>query len=62
MIPLQIYGNNQIFAEISRKFFQIGDNIGIRVNPSVDDDTTLIILGIVIANHNELEKARRNKN
>ncbi len=48
-------------AEISKKLFKIKDTFGIKIDAGVDDETTMIILGIVIMlahEHEEAEKRR----
>ena len=46
-------------AEISKKFFKIKDTYGIRIDASLDDDSAMLILGIVAMLHHEKEEAKK---
>jgi len=43
-------------AEVSKKLFKIKDTYGLRIDPSVDDDSAMLILGIVAMLHEEKEE------
>jgi uncharacterized protein YxjI len=46
----------QQVAQISKKFFKIKGTYGVKIDSDVDDDTTMLILGIVVMLHHEKEE------
>jgi len=51
---IQKAGND--IAWISKKLFKIKGTYGVKISPDVDDDTAMVILGIVIMLHHEKEE------
>ena len=45
-------------AWISKKLFKIKGTYGIKLEPSLDDDTAMLILGIVVMLHHEKEEEK----
>jgi uncharacterized protein YxjI len=56
-----IQKDDKDIAKIDKKLFKIKDTFGIRINPDVDDYTTMIILGIVIMLQHEHEERERRR-
>ncbi|MHA1731552.1 MAG: LURP-one-related/scramblase family protein [Promethearchaeota archaeon] len=50
-------GKKQL-AEVSKKLFKIRGTYGVKIDPSVDDRTAMLVLGIVISLHHEKEERR----
>ncbi len=48
-------------AEISKKFFKIKDTYGVRIDPDLDDDSAMLVLGIVVMIHNEKEEQEKRR-
>jgi uncharacterized protein YxjI len=48
--------DNKQIAEVSKKLFKIKDTYGVKIDSGVDDDTAMLILGIVIMLHHEKEE------
>ncbi|MBY9007581.1 MAG: LURP-one-related family protein [Candidatus Lokiarchaeota archaeon] len=55
-LKFQILKDNNVIAEISKKLFKIKGTYGVKVNPDLDDDSTMLILGIVLMLHHEKEE------
>ncbi len=55
-LDYEILKENDRVAEISRELFHITDTYGVRIDPGLDDDTAMVILGIVIMLHHEKEE------
>lgn len=53
-----IQKNGKDIAWISKKIFKIKGTYGVKVDPNIDDDTTMLILGIVVMLHHEKEENR----
>ncbi len=53
-----VYKHGKKIAEINQKFFKsiLRDTYGVKVDPNASDETTLTVLGIVIALHHEKEE------
>ncbi len=43
-------------AEITREVFHVRDTYGVRMDPRLDDDTAVVVLGVVIMLHHEAEE------
>lgn len=56
-----IFLEDKQVAEISKKFWKIKDTYGIRIDASVDDDSAMLILGIVAMLHHEKEEAQKRR-
>jgi len=57
-LKYKIFKGNSEFAEISQKLFKIKGTYGVKIDPNADDDTSMLILGIVITLHHEKEEAK----
>lgn len=59
-LKYKILKDNKEVAEINKKFFKsiIKGTYGIKVIPELDDDSTMLVLGIVIMLHHEKEEKR----
>ena len=57
-LKFQILKDENVVAEISKKLFKIKGTYGVKINPDVDDDSAMLILGIVIMIHHEKEEKR----
>jgi uncharacterized protein YxjI len=55
-LDYEIFKENNPVAEISRELFHIRDTYGVRMDPRLDDDTSMVVLGIVIMLHHEREE------
>lgn len=55
-LKYQIFLEDKPVAEVSKKLFKIKDTYGVRINPDVDDDSAMLILGIVVMLHHEKEE------
>lgn len=52
----KIFKEDNPVAEINRELFHIRDAYGVRMDPRLDDDTAMLVLGIVIMLHHEREE------
>ncbi len=59
-LDYKIFKENTVIAEISRELFHITDTYGVRMDPDIDDDTAMVVLGIVIMLHHEKEEGQEN--
>ncbi len=57
-LKYEINKNGKQIAEISKKLFKIRDTYGVRISNEASDDDTMLILGIVISLHHEMEEAK----
>ena len=57
-LKYQILKENKLIAEISQKLFKIKGTYGVKISPDVDDDTAMLILGIIITLHHEKEESK----
>ena len=59
-LKYKILKDNKVVAEINKKFFKsiLKGTYGIKVIPELDDDSTMLVLGIVIMLHHEKEEKR----
>ncbi len=57
-LKYKILEGKKEIAEISKKLFKIKGTYGVKISDEVSDDTTLLILGIVISLHHEKEERR----
>lgn len=55
-LKFKILKDDNVVAEISKKLFKIKGTYGVTVNPNLDDDSTMLILGIVLMLHHEKEE------
>ncbi len=60
-LKYQIYKDDKEIAGISKKFWAIRGTYGIKISPELDDETTMLVLGIVVMLHHEKEEARNRK-
>jgi uncharacterized protein YxjI len=58
-LKYQIFLEDKPVAEVSKKLFKIKDTYGLRIDPSVDDDSAMLILGIVVMLHEEKEEQEK---
>jgi len=58
-LKYQIFLEDKPVAEISSKLFKIKNTYGLKIDPSVDDDSAMLILGIVAMIHEEKEERRK---
>ena len=45
-------------AWVNKKLFKIKGTYGVKLDPELDDDTAMLILGIVVMLHHEKEESR----
>ncbi len=59
-LKFKILKNNKVVAEIHKKLFKslIKGTYGIKMTPDLDDDSAMLILGIVLMLHHEKEENR----
>jgi len=57
-LKYKILKDGKDMAEISKKLFKIKGTYGVKINPDVSDDMTMLILGIVVMLHHEKEENR----
>jgi uncharacterized protein YxjI len=55
-LDYKIFKEDNVVAEISKKLFKIRETYGVRMDQSLDDDTAVLVLGIVIMLHHEGEE------
>ncbi len=60
-LDYQIVKKDAVIAEISRELFHITDTYGVRMDPSLDDDSAMVVLGTVIMLHHEKEERQENR-
>ncbi|MGZ4881767.1 MAG: LURP-one-related/scramblase family protein [Halobacteriota archaeon] len=60
-LDYRIVRGDTVIAEISRELFHITDTYGVRMDPYLDDDTAMIVLGAVIMLHHEKEERQENR-
>ncbi len=60
-LDYRIVRGDTIIAEISRELFHITDTYGVRMDPNLDDDTAMVVLGAVIMLHHEKEEREENR-
>ena len=60
-LKYQILLQDKPVAEVSKKMFKIKDTYGLRIDPSVDDDSAMLILGIVAMIHEEKEEQEKRR-
>jgi uncharacterized protein YxjI len=59
-LKYKILKNNKVVAEINKKFFKsiLKGTYGIKIIPELDDDSAMLVLGIVIMLHHEKEEKK----
>ncbi|TFF69348.1 MAG: hypothetical protein EU516_00105 [Promethearchaeota archaeon] len=59
-LKFKILKDNKVVAEINKKFFKsiLKGTYGIKIIPELDDDSAMLVLGIVIMLHHEKEENR----
>ena len=59
-LKFKIIKENQVVAEIHKKLFKslIKGTYGIKMSPDLDDDSAMLVLGIVLMLHHEKEENR----
>lgn len=59
-LKYKILKDNKVVAEIHKKLFKslIKGTYGVKMNPDLDDDSAMLILGIVLMLHHEKEENR----
>lgn len=59
-LKYKIQKDGKEVAEVSKKFFKslLKDSYGVKIDPSLDDDSAMLVLGIVIMLHHEKEENR----
>ena len=60
-LKYQILLQDKPVAEVSKKLFKIKDTYGLKIDPSVDDDSAMLILGIVAMIHEEKEEQEKRR-
>ncbi len=60
-LKYQIFLEEKPIAEVSKKLWKIKDTYGIRMEPSLDDDSAMLVLGIVVMLHHEKEEAEKRR-
>lgn len=55
-LDYKILRGDVVVAEIGRELFHITDTYGVRMDPNLDDDTAMVVLGAVIMLHHEKEE------
>ncbi len=55
-LDYRIVTKDAVVAEVSRELFHITDTYGVRMDPNLDDDTAMVVLGAVIMLHHEKEE------
>ncbi|MHA2267731.1 MAG: LURP-one-related/scramblase family protein [Promethearchaeota archaeon] len=62
-LKYNVFLEDKVVAEISKKLWKIKDTYGLRIDESLDDDSAMLVLGIVVMLHHEKEEeeARRRR-
>lgn len=60
-LDYKIFKEDTVVAEVSRELFHITDTYGVRMDPYLDDDTAMVVLGTVIMLHHEKEEEQENR-
>jgi len=58
-LKYEILQEDKPVAEISQKLFKIKGTYGVRIDPGLDDDSAMLVLGIVVMLHNEKEEQKK---
>ena len=56
-LKYKIFLEDKVIAEISKKLWKIKDTYGLRMDESLDDESAMLVLGIVVMIHHEKEEA-----
>ena len=57
-LKFRVLKDDKEVAEISQKLFKIKGTYGVKIDPSLDDDSAMLILGIVVMLHHEKEEQK----
>ena len=61
-LKYQVLLEDKPVAEISKKLWKIKDTYGVKMNEDLDDDSAMLILGIVAMLHHEKEEQEKKSN
>jgi uncharacterized protein YxjI len=56
---IQKYGKD--IAWVNQKLFRIRGTYGVKIDPDLDDDTAMLVLGIVVMLHHEKEEDKSSR-